>query len=161
MNTFKKKFLGGMAAGAAVLALSACLLPVGDGEGLDEDGNPIPPVESLESIQPLFRGTCTGCHGVGATAGLSLNSFDAAFNSFFVIENGDTLPREASTAAGEGLFRIKPGNADSSHLYQRLVSTGSIKMPPTGDPLNPAFVERIRKWINAGALIRDTTTVAP
>jgi mono/diheme cytochrome c family protein len=162
MNFRMNKFLGGMAAGAAVLALSACLLPTGDGEGLDSIGNPVANVESLESIVPLFAipaTNCTGCHGT--SAGLNLNGFENAFNSFFEIVDGDTIPRDASTTLGAGKKRINPGDASTSHLFERITMTGSGKMPLGPGRLSNADIERIRKWIDGGALIRDTTTKAP
>lgn len=154
------KIWAGIFAGAALTVLSACLMPVGDGDGLNANGDVPPNVESLESIVPLFAlsaTNCTGCHG--SSAGLNLSDFDNAFNSFFQIVGGDTVPRNATTTAGAGLKRVLPGNADSSHLVQRITATNSTKMP-LGNPnrLDDETVTRIRKWINDGALIRDTTT---
>lgn len=160
MNIRINKFFGGAAAGAAVLALSACLLPTGDGEGLDENGDIPVSVESLESIVPLFAlsGTnCTGCHGTSAN--LDLSDFNKAFASLFEIVNGDTVGRNATTTLGAGKKRIAIGNADSSHLVERLEMTGSGKMPlGTANRLSDQNIARIRKWINDGALIRDTTS---
>lgn len=162
MNFHMNKFLGGMAAGAAVLALSACLLPVGDGEDLDSIGNPEVGVESLESIFPLFAipaTNCTGCHGT--SAGMNLDGFDNAFNSFFEIVDGDTIPRAASTTAGAGKNRIEPGDAEASHLIERITATDGTKMPLGSGRLSDPDIERIRKWINDGALIRPPTTQTP
>jgi hypothetical protein len=159
MNTRMNKVFGGFAATAAVLALTACLLPTGNGDGLTKSGDVPPPVESLESIQALLASSsCNNCHGAGATAGLNISNFDRAFESFFVISGGDTIPKAASTTAvGTGLNRIQPGNPEASALYRRITATNSAKMPPFGGPLDPAIVERIRQWILDSALIRDTT----
>ncbi len=160
MNIRMNKFLGGMAAGAAVLALSACLLPVGDGEGLDEIGNPEVAFETLGSIQNLLESSsCTNCHGAGAAAGLNVSSFEKAFESFFEIDgNGDTVPRAATTVAGQGKLRINPDDVESSHILERLTATSSIRMPPSGSPLSDKAIARIRNWITAGAPIYDTTS---
>lgn len=158
MNKHVKKFAWGTAVVSTALLAAACIMPVGDGEDLDEFGNVAPRVESLESIQPLLAQNCGSCHGAGALGGLNVSSFDAAFSSFFVVTGGDTLPRAAQTTAGAGFTRVHRSNPDSSHLYQRITSTGSIKMPPSGDRLDPKIVARIRKWMEDGALIRDTTS---
>src|SRR5690606_20951830 len=67
MNFRMNKFLGGLAAGAAVLALSACLLPTGDGEGLDSIGNPIPAVPPDTNltfvVETVLASKCGLCHG--------------------------------------------------------------------------------------------------
>jgi|GEM_PF-4152279 len=157
MNT-RNKFIGGIVAGAAALVLSACLLPTGDGEGLNANGDVPPNVETLGTIQAMLQSqSCNNCHGAGATAGLNISSFQAAFNSFFVITNGDTVPRAATTTAGSGKLRINPDNVDASHLLERINSTGSIKMPPSGPALSDEDKARIRSWIAAGAPIYATT----
>lgn len=156
-----KKIWTGIVAGAAISVLTACLMPVGDGEGLDESGDPKPGMESLESIQPLLAQTCRSCHGANGEAGLRLNSFPNALNSLFEINGVDTNERPATTGAGAGLMRIKRGSPDSSHLYQRITATDGIRMPPEPfKALDPKVIARVKKWIEDGAPIYDTTKTA-
>jgi hypothetical protein len=150
-----KKIWVGILAGAALTVLSACLLPVGDGEGLNSSGDVPPPVTTLQSsIQPIFSAKCASCHSSGAGAGfgnLKLNSFNNSVASFFTISGTDTTEVNAFTTAGAGKKRIVRYYPDSSHLYERITSTGSIKMPPGNANLEASEKELIRQWIAEGA----------
>lgn len=152
----KKKIFGALFAGAAFSAvLSACLLPVGDGEGLNSQGDVPPAVVNLEqSILPIFQNKCASCHSAnaGATFGnLRLANFDVAVASFFTINGADTNEVDAFTAAGAGKKRIVRGKPEESHLYERITSTGSIKMPPGSSNLDEGQKALIRQWIEEGA----------
>ncbi len=155
MNT--KKIWAGLFAGATLSVLSACLLPVGDGDGLNSQGDVPLPMESLESIQPLLQQNCGTCHGAAASGGMNIGTFDAAFNSFYVVTGSDTALRAAQTTAGAGMTRLHRSIPDSSHLYQRITATTSIRMPPGGG-LDQGVVDRIKEWIENGAPVYDTTT---
>lgn len=156
MNTFKKKFLGGVAAGAAALALSACLLPVGDGEGLDRIGNPIPetpPDTNLTFVfNNVFKTRCAGCHGT-EPAGDAMNlasSVAAARDALF--PNGE--PRlTAQLPDIQPRWRVLPDEPDSSYLLQKLITDdpkSGVRMPQ-GGTLNDELIEIVRTWIRNGA----------
>ena len=91
-------------------------------------------------IEPIFSARCFKCHGgVKRRGDLSL------------------LTRQAATAPTEsGKPAIAPGEPDESELI-RLVSIGDEdddadeKMPPRGDRLTAEEIDKLRRWIAAGA----------
>jgi hypothetical protein len=130
-----------------VLALVAC--SAGNGEGLDQNGQPIPinpPVASdFQQIQDtIFTPICTQCHiGAGAPQGLRL---DAA-NSYAMIVN-------VASSEVPALLRINPGNPDSSYLVQKIQGNAAqgVRMPANGPPyLTQAQIDLVRGWVAAGA----------
>src|SRR5262249_27128892 len=96
-----------------VLALAACT--AGNGEGLAQNGHPIPtnppPASQFQEIQDtVFTPICTQCHvGANAPQGLRLdaaNSYAMLFNV-----NSNEVP---------SLKRVNPGNADQSYIVQKI-----------------------------------------
>jgi len=137
----------------AMLVLAACT--AGNGEGLDQNGQPIPivpPVQSdFQEIQDtVFTPICTQCHiGANAPQGLRL---DAA-NSYALLVN---------VASGEvpALLRVNPGNPNQSYLVQKISGTQSVggRMPLGQAALPQDRIDLIRQWITAGA---PPASVAP
>lgn len=88
-------------------------------------------------IRPILEKSCVRCHGPERPkGGLRLDS------------------REAALKGGESGAAILPGDSAKSpliHDVARLVP--DMEMPPTGkgDPLTPAEVGLLRKWIDQGA----------
>jgi len=130
-----------------VLILAACT--AGNGEGLDQNGQPIPivpPVQSdFQEIQDtIFTPICTACHiGANAPQGMRL---DAA-NSYAMIVGvpSNEVP---------GLMRINPGNPDASYLVQKIQGNAAqgVRMPANGPPyLTQTQIDLIRGWVAAGA----------
>ena len=130
----------------ALLFLAACT--AGNGEGLDESGQPIPiepPVNSdFQEIQDtVFTPICTQCHiGAGAPQGLRL---DAA-NSYAMLVN---VP---SNEVGS-LMRVNPGNPDQSYIVQKIQGNADVggRMPLGQAKLPQDRIDLIRGWIAAGA----------
>ncbi|HMO34751.1 MAG TPA: DUF1549 domain-containing protein, partial [Gemmatales bacterium] len=90
-----------------------------------------------QQILPIFQKHCFACHDTKKQkSGLQLDVKSKAF------------------AGGEsGKPAIKPGDAGSSELYRRLITTDSEEvMPPTKEKLTRQQVELIQKWIDAGAV---------
>ena len=86
----------------------------------------------------IFERSCFNCHGP-----------DGAYK--------ETLLMEHSTLIEKG--SVVPGNPDASELYQRLITTDTVKrMPFNLDPLSAQAINTVRNWILAGA--PDWTTVA-
>ena len=129
-----------------VLALAACT--AGNGEGLDQNGQPIPitpPTASqFQEIQDtVFTPICTQCHiGANAPQGLRL---DAA-NSYALLVN-------VNSNEVPGLKRVNPGNADQSYIVQKISGTAAVggRMPLGQAALPQDRIDLIRSWIAAGA----------
>ena len=130
-----------------LFALVACT--AGNGEGLDQNGQPIPinpPVASdFQEIQDtIFTPICTACHiGANAPQGMRL---DAA-NSYAMIVG---VPSNEVPA----LMRINPGNPDASYLVQKIQGNAAqgVRMPANGPPyLTQDQIDLVRRWVAAGA----------
>lgn len=132
----------------ACLTVTLASCSAGNGEGLDENGQPIPiapPVNSdFQEIQnTVFTPICTQCHiGANAPQGLRL---DAA-NSYALLVN---------VASNEvpGLLRVNPGNPDQSYLVQKIQGNAAVggRMPLGQAALPQDRIDLIRQWIAAGA----------
>lgn len=86
-------------------------------------------------IRPLLADHCFACHGADEKAREAKLRLD---------------DRAAALAAGA----IKPGDAEGSGLYQRLVSHDPDEvMPPpeSKKPLTPDKIELLRRWVAGGA----------
>jgi mono/diheme cytochrome c family protein len=94
------------------------------------------PVEYERDIRPIFAKHCVKCHGPEKQqGGLRLDLKSSAF------QGGDSGERA-----------ILPHKAEKSWLVQLITSTDeNERMPPSGDRLTAAQVEKIRRWIDAGA----------
>lgn len=95
----------------------------------------------------IFNATCatSGCHaGAGAPLGLNL---EAAVSH-------DNLVDVASVEVAS-LLRVAPGDAPASYLARKLDGGPGIvgvRMPNGRPPLPQTQIDRIKAWINAGAL---------
>ena len=135
---------------AAAACLSAC---AGNGMGLDQGGQPLPPGGSgggaltadFDSIQQnVFTPICTACHaGSNAPQGLHL---DAA-NSYAQLVGVPSVEQPA-------ILRVAVGDPDGSYIIQKLEghAASGAQMPFGGPPLPAATIAAIRQWISAGAL---------
>ena len=129
-----------------MLILAACT--AGNGEGLDQNGQPIPivpPVQSdFQEIQDtVFTPICTQCHiGASAPQGLRL---DAA-NSYAMLVNVNS--NEVPT-----LKRVNPGNPDQSYIVHKIQGNQAVggRMPLGQAQLPQDRIDLIRSWIAAGA----------
>jgi hypothetical protein len=94
-------------------------------------------VDFSRDIQPILSENCYHCHGPDAAQ-----------------RQGD-LRLDDRTAAMQVL---KPGDADGSELYRRIMSPDpQLHMPPpdSGRKLSAAQQETIRRWITQGAVWGD------
>ena len=128
-----------------MLALAGC---AGNGDGLDENGQPIPiapPANTdFEEIQAtIFTPICTNCH-IGANAPQGLRLDEA--NSYAMLVN-------VASAEVPALMRVNPGNPDASYLVQKLQGNNAVgaRMPFGGPYLPQEQIDLVRQWISAGA----------
>lgn len=98
----------------------------------------------------VFNRSCASlsCHGGGAAGGLELTPGRSLASLIGVVASNP----EARAA---GILRVAPGDPESSFLLRKL--TGSLipgegePMPRVGEPLPPAALDLVRRWIAAGA----------
>jgi len=102
------------------------------------------PVDYLQEIRPLLWQRCTSCHGaVRQQSGLRLDTA--------------VLARQG----GEGGPAVVPGQPAESLLLDAVRGTpGVARMPPEGEPLSAAEIERLERWIQQGAVAPAETTPA-
>lgn len=103
-------------------------------------------VDFTREIAPILQGHCLECHGPEKQKGrLRLDS------------KADLLK------GGSGGPAVKAGDAAGSELHRRITlpKDNDEHMPPTGDPLTPAQIETLMKWIQAGAAWPDGVVLQP
>ena len=148
MSVNKTNFLAAKGFLLSCLAFIVAGCSAGNGEGLDENGQPIPIVppaaSDFQEIQnTVFTPICTQCHiGASAPQGLRL---DAA-NSFAMLVN-------VSSSEVSSLLRVNPGNPDQSYLVQKVQGSAAVggRMPLGQAALPQDRIDLIRQWISAGA----------
>lgn len=97
---------------------------------------PLTPIPFNRDIRPILSNHCFKCHGSDwKKGGLSL------------------LTRESATKKlASGSPAIVPFASDSSQILKRVSSRDeSERMPPTGDPLTPSQIAKLKTWIDQGA----------
>src|SRR5580700_11595300 len=110
-----------LAAALAAALLCGC---AGNGEGLDDEGQPVsagnapaPLTADFQSIQDnVFTPICTRCHsGAGAPEGLQL---DQAHSYALLVG--------VPSAEVPSVLRVKPGDPTDSYLIQKLTNASGI-----------------------------------
>jgi hypothetical protein len=93
-------------------------------------------VDYESQIKPILKARCFACHGaLKQQAGLRLDTVS------LMLEGGDSGPA------------IEPGEAEFSPIVERVASEEPIlRMPPEGEPLEAEQIERLRSWIDQGAV---------
>ncbi|MGH8220269.1 MAG: Ig-like domain-containing protein [Steroidobacteraceae bacterium] len=136
-----------------VLVVAAAAGCTGNGEGLDQNGQPLGPSGStgepltadFTSIQDnVFTPICTRCHiGASAPEGLQLD----ATHSYGLLVG-------VPSAEQPNTLRVNPGNPDASYLVLKLEGASGIsggRMPLGGPYLPQSTIDVIRQWITEGA----------
>ena len=138
-----------------VLLLLGCAAGcAGNGQGLDENGEPIsgggggdngPITADFQSIQDnVFTPICSKCHiGAGAPEGLQLD----AGHSYNLLVG-------VASVEQPNLQRVAAGDPDSSYIVHKLENGPAItgkQMPLNEEPLPQATIDAIRQWITNGA----------
>jgi hypothetical protein len=86
----------------------------------------------------------SSCHAAGSPNGMELvagSEYQALVNAPSIAATGETL--------------VVPGDADGSYVIDKLEDADNIvgsPMPPPFGGLDPAQIQMIRDWIDAGAL---------
>jgi WD40 repeat protein/mono/diheme cytochrome c family protein len=106
-----------------------------------------PPPDGLISyyrdVRPIFQQHCQGCHQPAKAGGAYVMTDFAA-----MLKAGES-----------GQAAVVPGQPDKSFLIELVTAKdGQAEMPQKGDPLKPAQVEVIARWIKEGA--KDDTPMS-
>jgi hypothetical protein len=113
----------------------------GIGSILDNDGGTVSVLYSSD-IRPILLNRCAiaGCHGTGSSSG--------------GYTMGNATYSEVRTAAGDHGAIISAGDAATSNLYLKTTANPPFlgRMPLNRTPLSTADQEKIRNWINEGAV---------
>ncbi len=113
-------------AGVAAAATARAAAPSPAGAGID----------FARDIRPILASRCYDCHGPeAAKGGLRLDSLAAA------------------RRGGEsGAPTLVPGRSEASELFKRVLTADEEDvMPQKGERLTPVEIDRLRRWIDAGA----------
>jgi hypothetical protein len=146
---------------AALGVLATVFGCAGNGDGLDQNGQPITPgggsigpvTASFQSIQDnVFTPICSKCHiGASAPEGLQL---DAAHSYNLLVG--------VPSVEDPSLLRVKPNDPDDSYMVHKIEGAPGIvggQMPLNETPLPQATIQAIRQWITDGAA-NSTGTMA-
>jgi hypothetical protein len=155
--------IGGTMRGAVLAALAGAVAAgcTGNGNGLDQNGQPISSSSSSSSVpltadftaiqDNVFTPICTRCHiGASAPEGLQL---DAAHSYSLLV--GVPSQEEPS------ILRVDPGNPNQSYLILKLEGAAGIvggQMPLGGPYLPQSTIDTIAQWITNGALPPSTSS---
>lgn len=147
---------------AALLLASCAAGCAGNGQGLDQNGQPVsaggsgggPVTADLQSIQDnVFTPICSKCHiGAGAPLGLQLDAAHA-YNLLVGVPSVEQ-PK---------LLRVQPGDPDDSYMVHKIEGLSGIsggQMPLGETPLPQATIGAIRQWITNGAPNAPAAAVA-
>lgn len=153
--------------------LGGCV--AGDGEGLDQNGEPIrnipggeipsddkeptpqdPPKDdtvTLTTLQDLVLSPiCAQCHfGSNPPAGLRMDSLDASVSNLIGV----------AATLNPTFKRVEPGDAENSFLFLKIIGDpiAGNRMPLGQPALSTETVELFRKWIDEGAATSKSTPV--
>jgi hypothetical protein len=147
----------------AALLLAGCAAGcAGNGQGLDQNGQPIsaggssggPITADFQSIQDnVFTPICSKCHiGASAPEGLQLD----AVHSYNLLVGVPSVEQPT-------LLRVKPGDPDDSYMVHKIEGLAGIsggQMPLGETPLPQATIDAIRQWITNGAPNAPAAAVA-
>jgi hypothetical protein len=141
---------GSWAALLAVICSAGC---AGNGEGLDQNGQPLSSggtstgaiTADFQSIQDnVFTPICSKCHiGASAPEGLQLDA-DHSYNLLVGVPSAEQ----------PSLLRVKPGDPDDSYMVHKIEGLPGIdggQMPLGETPLPQATIDAMRQWITNGA----------
>jgi len=146
------------------LALTAC--NAGNGDSLNDQGRPIDEIGEVmdlpdpdsDSIKPtlasiqdkVFTPICASCHGgANPAAGQDLSSLENSIINLINVTSSNTLFK-----------RVLPGSAEESYLYLKITgdSRAGSRMPLGQPALNQEKILAIKKWIEDGAVIPESSS---
>jgi len=115
----------------AALVLLVASAPARAAESKPTDDGP---VDFERDILPILETHCLDCH----------NRDDREGGLRF------SGPKDLLRLNDSGIPAVVEGQPGKSELMRRVRSTDDDRMPPDGDPLSKAEVDKLRRWIDAG-----------
>ncbi len=95
------------------------------------------PISFFRDIRPILQANCQGCHQPAKPQGQLILTSHAA-----LLKAGES-----------GEHAIVPGKPEASHLLAQVTpKDGKAEMPKDKDPLSADQIDRLRRWIAAGAV---------
>ena len=138
---------------AALLVLGCAAGCAGNGDGLNQNGQPIssggtpggPVTADFQSIQDnVFTPICSQCHiGASAPEGLQLDAVHS-YNLLVGVPSNEQ----------PSLMRVNPGDPNNSYMVRKIEGAPGIsggQMPLGETPLPQSTIDAIRQWITNGA----------
>jgi len=122
---------------SAILILAFLSQPV------DSCAQDLESVDFAQDIAPVFRDRCLCCHAETANGGLRLTS------------------RVEWTQGGDSGPPAVPGDAAKSLIWQLVTAKADAdhKMPPEGSRLSSEQLNKLREWLNRGAVWPDNVVL--
>ena len=114
-------------------------------------GDAADPVDFRRDVRPILSDRCFTCHGPDAAARTSPLRFDSLEGASVELDSGGRAFVAGDAAHSVLLDRVTADPGDWSH------------MPPAGagEPLTPAQVDTLRRWIEQGAKWTDHWSFEP
>ncbi len=125
----------------AIVLIAAVPVPLcADEPPKDAGAKAAKPIDFAHDILPLLKARCAKCHAAGKHEGdLSIDTRESLLKSKTVV----------------------PGDAKKSELIARVTSDDpEVRMPQEGEPLKPAEIALLRRWIDEGLAWQDGFTFA-
>ena len=127
------RIVSGMMVAASVAAALLCARPA-TGGGPATPSDPLRSTYFRQHIQPILETRCLSCHQAGST-----------------VSRLDLSTRAAALRGGERGPALVPGNPEASLLIQLVTHRKQPFMPMGGERLPQAEIDRLSRWISAGA----------
>src|SRR5258708_7668637 len=126
-------------------ALVLVLAGLGSVAGVTAASQGTPRIDYDRQVKPLFEKNCLECHSQDKRkGGLSLATYDD------ILDGGKDGPV------------VRPGHAATSMLLARVSGDrDGDRMPKDEDPLRPADVALLQRWIDEGARLTPRSPAAP
>ncbi len=107
-----------------------------------------PPMTTFTTVYTIIIQTnCTGCHTATHASNLNMSTQALAYSNLV------NVTAAGSACGNSGLKRVVPGIATASLIYQKVTGTQTCGASmPYGSTLPTVSANKIREWINEGAL---------
>lgn len=121
---------------AITLAAAAARLQAADSPPAASPADQAAPISFFRDIRPILQANCQGCHQPAKAQGQLVLTSHAS-----LLKAGES-----------GEAAVVPGKPEASHLLAQVTpKDGKAEMPKDKDPLSADQIDKLRRWIAAGA----------